>query len=67
MGVDRRLGTRDDGSRTACAFGRTPGDEKALDVTTDGGVLAPRESDIQDAKLAWMKVAESVWPLLQGV
>jgi sugar lactone lactonase YvrE len=52
---------------TACAFGRAPGDEKALYVTTDGGFLIPHESGIQDAKLVRLEVGESGWPLLQGV
>jgi len=52
---------------TACAFGRAPGDEKGLYVTTDGGFLIPLESGIQDAKLVRMEVGESGWPLLQGV
>jgi hypothetical protein len=52
---------------TACAFGRAPGDEKALYVTTDGGFLIPHDSGIQDAKLVRMEVGESGWPLLQGV
>jgi sugar lactone lactonase YvrE len=52
---------------TACAFGRAPGDEKALYVTTDGGFLIPHESGIQNAKLVRMEVGESGWPLLQGV
>jgi hypothetical protein len=43
----------------ACAFGRAPGDEKALYVTTDGGFLIPHESGIQDAKLVRMEVGES--------
>jgi sugar lactone lactonase YvrE len=51
---------------TACAFGRAPGDEKALYVTTDGGFLIPHESGIQDAKLVRLEVGESGWPLLQG-
>jgi sugar lactone lactonase YvrE len=51
---------------TACAFGRAPGDEKALYVTTDGGFLIPHESGIQDAKLVRMEVGERGWPLLQG-
>ena len=45
----------------------SPGDEKALYVTTDGGFLIPHESGIQDAKLVRMEVGESGWPLLQGV
>jgi hypothetical protein len=52
---------------TACAFGRAPGDEKAIYVTTDGGFLIPHENGIQDAKLVRMEVGESGWPLLQGV
>jgi sugar lactone lactonase YvrE len=52
---------------TACAFGRAPGDEKALYVTTDGGFLIPHESGIQDAKLVRIEIGESGWPLLQGV
>jgi sugar lactone lactonase YvrE len=52
---------------TACAFGRAPGDEKALYVTTDGGFLIPHESGIQDAKLVRIEVGESGWPLLEGV
>jgi sugar lactone lactonase YvrE len=51
---------------TACAFGRAPGDEKALYVTTDGGFLIPHESGIQDAKLVRIEVGERGWPLLQG-
>ncbi len=51
---------------TACAFGRAPGDEKALYVTTDGGFLIPHEGGVQDAKLVRMEVGESGWPLLQG-
>jgi sugar lactone lactonase YvrE len=51
---------------TACAFGRAPGDETALYVTTDGGFLIPHESGIQDAKLVRLEVGESGWPLLQG-
>src|SRR5258708_11522335 len=52
---------------TACAFGRAPGDEKALYVTTDVGFLIPHESGVQDAKLVRMEVGESGWPLLQGM
>jgi len=51
---------------TACAFGRAPGDENALYVTTDGGFLIPHETGVQDAKLVRMEVGESGWPLLQG-
>jgi sugar lactone lactonase YvrE len=52
---------------TACAFGRAPGDEKALYVTTDGGYLIPHAGGIQDAKLVRMEVGDTGWPLLQGV
>ncbi len=52
---------------TACAFGRAPGDEKAIYVTTDGGFLIPHEGGIQDAKLVRMEVGEPGWPLLSGV
>jgi sugar lactone lactonase YvrE len=52
---------------TACAFGRAPGDEKAIYVTTDGGFLIPHEAGIQDAKLVRIEVGERGWPLLQGV
>lgn len=51
---------------TACAFGRAPGDEQAIYVTTDGGFLIPHEGGIQDAKLVRMEVGEPGWPLLQG-
>jgi hypothetical protein len=51
---------------TACAFGRAPGDEKSLYVTTDGGFLIPHEGGIQDAKLVRMEVGEPGWPLLPG-
>ena len=51
---------------TACAFGRAPGDENAIYVTTDGGFLIPHESGIQDAKLVRMEVGEPGWPLLEG-
>ena len=49
---------------TACAFGRAPGDEKALYVTTDGGFLIAHESGIQDARLVRIEVGERGWPLL---
>jgi sugar lactone lactonase YvrE len=52
---------------TACAFGRAPGDEQALYVTTDGGFLVPHESGIQDAKLVRIEVGESGWPVPEGV
>jgi sugar lactone lactonase YvrE len=51
---------------TACAFGRAPGDERAIYVTTDGGFLIPHAGGIQDAKLVRLEVGEPGWPLLQG-
>jgi sugar lactone lactonase YvrE len=51
---------------TACAFGRAPGDEKAIYVTTDGGFLITHEGGIQDAKLVRLEVGEQGWPLLRG-
>jgi sugar lactone lactonase YvrE len=67
-GVRSTLAGPDQGmvGSTACAFGRAPGDENAIYVTTDGGFLIPHESGIQDAKLVRMEVGESGWPLLQG-
>ncbi|MDB5579694.1 MAG: Sugar lactone lactonase YvrE [Bradyrhizobium sp.] len=44
---------------TACAFGRAPGDEHALYVTTDGGFLIPYGDAVQDAKLVRLEVGES--------
>jgi hypothetical protein len=52
---------------TACAFGRAPGDETAIYVTTDGGFLIPHEGGVQDAKLVRMEVGEPGWPLVLGV
>jgi hypothetical protein len=43
---------------TACAFGRAPGDENALYVTTDGGMVAPYEGAVQEAKLLRLEVGE---------
>jgi hypothetical protein len=51
---------------TACAFGRAPGDERAIYVTTDGGFLITHEGGIQDAKLVRLEVGEQGWPLLRG-
>jgi sugar lactone lactonase YvrE len=48
---------------TACAFGRAPGDERALYVTTDGGMVAPHEGTIQEAKLLRLEVGETGWPV----
>jgi sugar lactone lactonase YvrE len=49
---------------TACAFGRAPGDENALYVTTDGGFIVPHEGVIQDAKLVRLDVSDVGYPLL---
>lgn len=43
---------------TACAFGRAPGDENALYVTTDGGLMAPYENKVEEAKLLRIEVGE---------
>ena len=50
---------------TACAFGRAPGDENALYVTTDGGLVAPYEGAVQEAKLLRLEVGEVGWPLIE--
>jgi sugar lactone lactonase YvrE len=50
---------------TACAFGRAPGDEHALYVTTDGGLVAPYEGTVQEAKLLRLSVGEMGWPLIE--
>jgi len=44
---------------TACAFGRAAGDERALYVTTNGGLWAPYRGEVQDAKLLRLEVAEA--------
>lgn len=44
---------------TACAFGRAAGDEKALYVTTNGGLWAPYRGQVQDAKLLRLEVGEA--------
>jgi len=49
----------------ACAFGRAPGDENALSVTTDGGLVAPYEGAVQEAKLLRLEVGEVGWPLIE--
>jgi hypothetical protein len=49
---------------TACAFGKAPGDERALYVSTDGGFLVPYENAVQDAKLVRLDLSESGYPLL---
>jgi hypothetical protein len=50
---------------TACAFGRAPGDRNALYVTTDGGMVAPHEGTVQDAKLLRLDVGEAGSPLIE--
>jgi sugar lactone lactonase YvrE len=50
---------------TACAFGRAPGDENGLYVTTDGGLVAPYEGAVQEAKLLRLEVGEVGWPLIE--
>ena len=50
---------------TACAFGRAPGDENALYVTTDGGMVAPYEGAVQEAKLLRLEVGDVGWPLIE--
>jgi sugar lactone lactonase YvrE len=47
---------------TACAFGRTPADATALYVTTTGGLLAPHDGVVQEAKLLRLEVGETAWP-----
>jgi hypothetical protein len=49
---------------TACAFGRTPGDEKAIYVTTDGGFIVPYKGTVQEAKLLRIEVGEAGCPLI---
>jgi len=50
---------------TACAFGRAPGDQSALYVTTDGGMVAPHEGAVQDGKLLRLEVGEAGCPLIE--
>jgi hypothetical protein len=45
---------------TACAIGRAPCDENAFYVTTDGGMVAPCEGAVQEAKLVRLEVGEVV-------
>jgi sugar lactone lactonase YvrE len=47
---------------TACAFGRAPGDTNALYVTTDGGIVAPYQGVVQEAKLLRLAIGEAGWP-----
>jgi sugar lactone lactonase YvrE len=49
---------------TACAFGRAPGDEGVLFITTNGGLWAPYRGEVQDAKLLRLEVGEAGQPLL---
>jgi sugar lactone lactonase YvrE len=49
---------------TACAFGRTPTDDTAIYVTTDGGLLIPHEGGVQEAKLLRLEVGEQGVQLL---
>jgi sugar lactone lactonase YvrE len=46
---------------TACAFGRTPADATALYVTTTGGLLAPHNGVVEEAKLLRLEVGEAGW------
>jgi len=48
---------------TSCAFGRAPGDEKALYVTTNGGLWMPYQGQVQDAKLVRLELDETWQPL----
>jgi sugar lactone lactonase YvrE len=49
---------------TACAFGRAPGDENGLYVSTDGGFTVPHERGVEDAKLVRFELGESGYRLL---
>jgi sugar lactone lactonase YvrE len=44
---------------TAAAFGRAPGDERALYVTTTGGLWSPYEGVVQPAKLLRLEISSS--------
>jgi len=46
---------------TSCAFGRALGDATALYVTTTGGLLAPYQGVVQEAKLLRLEVGEKGW------
>jgi len=50
---------------TACAFGRAPGDESVLYVTTDSGLVVPYEGAVHEAKLLRLEVGEVGWPLIE--
>ncbi len=43
---------------TACLFGRAPGDENALYVTTEGGMVLPHNGVLQKSKLLRIEVGE---------
>jgi len=45
----------------SCAFGRALGDATALYVTTTGGLLAPYQGVVQEAKLLRLDVGEKGW------
>jgi hypothetical protein len=69
LGVDgdrATLAGPDDGAvgSTASAFGRAPGDETALYVTTNGGLWSPYQGQAQPAKLLRLEVGASGQPLL---
>jgi hypothetical protein len=49
---------------TACSFGTAPGDEEALYVSTDGGLIVPHKEVVQDAKLVRLELGEAGYPLL---
>lgn len=51
---------------TACAFGRAPGDEGALYVTTNGGLWSPFQGEVQEAKLLRLEVGGAGQPLPAG-
>jgi sugar lactone lactonase YvrE len=49
---------------TACAFGCGRADANALYVTTNGGLTAPYQGVVQEAKLLRLEVGEAGWPLM---
>jgi sugar lactone lactonase YvrE len=51
---------------TACAFGRAPGDDTALYVTTTGGVGLPWIAEPEEAKLLRLEVGRRGLPLTGG-
>jgi sugar lactone lactonase YvrE len=48
---------------TACAFGRTAKDATSLYITTSGGLFAPYQGKLQDAKLVRLEVGERGAPI----